>query len=680
MQRRSPVLVVVEDAHWIDPSTTEHVGQMLTDMPSQRLFVLLTARPEFRAPWPNSSPMVTLPLARLSRRETEAMIRGVAPDDLPAAMLAQLVAKTDGVPLFIEELTKSVAESRSNFGIGAAIEIPATLQAALHTRLDRLAPIRQIIQVAALLGRVFDADLLIAVSQRDAAAVKRALHDLIEAELIYPRRDPHCENYQFKHALIQDAAISTLLRNQRAQLHRQIAVALVELRTTAVERNPELVAHHLQEGGDWGGALDHWQKAGVAAMARAASREAVSHFANAIDCSKRLGGVSGGAERTTRLHLAMANALTQAEGFRSERLGQALDEARRAAAKTALVDLQCEVALSLAAFSYATGRNRDYLTLADEQLENHADLLPPAYVSGLWSSKGTAHFHRGEWRFAIEALRKARDLIDRTDASRRILLGGADQLIATQTYFFRSLVAMGFIDEAVETTERFVQTIGRMEKPFDIAWALSVKCNLCALLGQNDVLLQDAAKIIEISERHGYTTRLSNGLTWRGLARSRLGELNAGIDDAREGMVLWRGKGIVFHTPDLICRLCDLLVQAGRLDEASHLLDEADALVIDTDDACVLAECIRIRGQIAACGNDLTGAVRLFEKSIAICQRQEARLFELRATTQLASVLAGQGHVQDGETRLRAIIDAFDTKHEIVDLAAARKVLDTLRR
>ena len=164
VQRRSPVLVVVEDAHWIDPSTTEHVGQMLTDMASQRLFVLLTARPEFRAPWSNSSPMVTLPLARLSRRETEAMIRGVAPDDLPAAMVAQLVAKTDGVPLFIEELTKSVAESRSNAGFGAAIEIPATLQAALHSRLDRLAPIRQIIQVAALLGRVFDADLLIAVT------------------------------------------------------------------------------------------------------------------------------------------------------------------------------------------------------------------------------------------------------------------------------------------------------------------------------------------------------------------------------------------------------------------------------------------------------------------------------------------------------------------------------------
>jgi ATP/maltotriose-dependent transcriptional regulator MalT len=149
-----------------------------------------------------------------------------------------------------------------------------------------------------------------------------------------------------------------------------------------------------------------------------------------------------------------------------------------------------------------------------------------------------------------------------------------------------------------------------------------------------------------------------------------LGELDAGIADVREGVV----------TRERICWLCDLLVQAGRLDEASQLLDEADALLIDTDNACVLAECIRIRGQIAACGNDLTGAVRLFEESIAVSQRQQARLFELRATTQLGSVLARQGRARQGEARLRAIIDAFDTKHEIVDLAAARKVLETLRR
>jgi tetratricopeptide (TPR) repeat protein len=143
---------------------------------------------------------------------------------------------------------------------------------------------------------------------------------------------------------------------------------------------------------------------------------------------------------------------------------------------------------------------------------------------------------------------------------------------------------------------------------------------------------------------------------------------------------IWRGQGGVIHTQELICQLCNLLVQAGRLDEASQLLDEADALAIDADEACFSAECVRIRGQIAADRNDLTDAVRLFEKAIAISQRQEAHLFELRATTQLASVLARQGRAEVSEARLAAIIDAFDTRYEIVDLADARKVLDKLRR
>jgi tetratricopeptide (TPR) repeat protein len=263
-------------------------------------------------------------------------------------------------------------------------------------------------------------------------------------------------------------------------------------------------------------------------MARAASREAISHFANAIDCSKRLRDVSGGAERMTRLHVAMANALMQAEGYRSERLGQALDDARRAAADTGLVELQVKRRFR---------RRRSFMppaaiaTIWRSPMSNWK-ITPsccPAYVSGLSANKGTAHFNRGEWRFAIEALRKALDLIDRTDARHRILLGGGDQLMRPRIYFPDHWLR-GPHWRGVETTERFVQTIDRIEEPYDFAWALSVKCHLCALLGQNDVLLQDAAKIIEISERHGYPARQANGLSWRGIARARLGKLNGGID------------------------------------------------------------------------------------------------------------------------------------------------------
>ena len=677
MQARTPVLLVVEDAHWLDPSTSELVGQLLSGMTSQRLFILITARPEFRAPWSNSSQIVTLPLARLSRRETEVMIRRVAPNDLPEDMLAQLIAKTDGVPLFIEELAKSVAENQSNVKVGAAIEIPATLQAALHTRLDRLAPIRQIIQMAALMGRVFDADLLIEVSRRESAGVKQALYDLIEAELIYPRRDPHRESYEFKHALIQDAAISTLLRNQRAQLHRQIAAALVKLRADAVEQNPELLAHHLQEANDWGGALDQWQKAGAAASARAASREAVSHYSNAIDCSQRLGAVFGGAERLTRLHIAFGNALMQAEGYRSERLGRAIENAR-IAAKATPAELQCEVVILSGPFFYAAGRNSDYLTLADEQIEKPRNLLPPAFLSALWSTKGIAHFNRGEHCLATDAFRRSSNFLDQAESSHGILLGGADQRIASQLYFIRSLVILGRIDNANESMKRFVETIDLIKRPFDLAWALLTHCYFNDLFGRNDMLLEYAGHVIRISELHGYSARRSNGLTWRGLARFRNGEIDAGISDAREGMAIWRGEGVVFHTPERICALCDLLVKADRFDEASELLDDVFALVANTDEACFFAECIRIRGQIAASGGDLAGATRLLEEAIAISQKQEARLFELRATTQLALVFAKQGRTYEGNARLRAIIDAFDTKHKIVDLVVARTALNTI--
>jgi tetratricopeptide (TPR) repeat protein len=506
------------------------------------------------------------------------------------------------------------------------------------------------------------------------------LRDLIEAELIYPRRDPHRESYEFKHALVQDAAISTLLRNQRAQLHRQIAAALAALRADSVERNPELLAHHLQNAGDWGSALDQWQKAGAAAMARAASREAVTHFGNAIDCGKRQDDVSGGAERMVRLHLAMANALMQAEGFGSKRLFQTLEDMRLASVQAASAELQGEVVLNLAMFFYAPGRNHDYLTLTDEYLEKFTHVLGPAHLSGLLTTKGMAHFNRGEPVLAIDALRKAQDLIDRIDASDRNLLGGGDQGIVTARYLSRSLMAVGFIDDAIETTERFVQSIDQFERPFDVAWALQTKCELCALLGDNGALLATAAKIIEISERHGYRTWRGNGLIWRGIALAQSGDLDAGIIDASEGVGIWRSQGIVFNTPSLTYPLCSILVQAGRLDEASQLLDDLDTLVADTDEASHLAECIRIRGQIAACNGDLRGAERLFEKAIGVSLQQEARLFELRATTGLASVLARQGRGEEGGTRLRAVIDGFETKHSIVDLVAARNMLDSLRR
>ncbi|RWP56513.1 AAA family ATPase [Mesorhizobium sp.] len=687
LARQGPVLMLFEDVHWIDPSSRELLDLVIERVPRLPVLLLLTFRPEFQPPWTGQSHVTVLVLNRLDRREGAALVqRVVGTGDLPSDVVAEIIERTDGVPLFVEELTKAVLESgnaRTVLSRAAAtvLNVPATLHASLMARLDRLgSAAKEVAQVGAVLGRELSYELLAAVAQRNAAELDGALDQLVSAGLVFCRGTRPLATYLFKHALVQDAAYGTLLRAKRQELHKRVADVLEEKWTEITEAQPELLAHHFQEAGDWAGALDHWQKAGGAAVARAATREAVSHFASAIDCSRRLGHVSGGAERMTRLHLSMANALMQAEGYRSERLGKALQDARLAAANTASVELQCDVALSLAPFFYATGRNQDYLTLAEEQLANDADLLPTAYLSGLWATKGIAHFNRGEQPQAAEALRKALDLIDRVDPSRRILFAGADQRVSTQDYLSGSLIILGFIDAAVEENERLVRNVDQFDKPFDLAWRLLAQCDLCALFGQYEELLENATKIVEICERHGYTARRSSAIRWRGHARSHLGELDAGIDDARESMVLWRGQGVVFHTPEKACELCDLLLRANRIEDASQMLDDVDTLVFDTDEASYLAECIRLRGQIAAGRDDLMGAAHLFETAIATARRQQARLFELRAATQLAPVLARQRRVHEAATRLRAVVHTFNTRYPIVDLIAAQRALDALSR
>ncbi|TIU34812.1 MAG: hypothetical protein E5W38_04350 [Mesorhizobium sp.] len=684
---RGPVLMLFEDVHWIDPSSRELLELVIERVPRLPVLLLLTFRPEFQPPWTGQAHVTVLVLNRLDRREGASLVqRVVGTGELPSDIVAEIIERTDGVPLFVEELTKAVLEGRNARTVLAraaatALNVPATLHASLMARLDRLgSAVKEVAQVGAVLGREFSYELLAAVAQRNAAELNGALDQLVGAGLVFCRGTRPLATYLFKHALVQDAAYGTLLRAKRQELHKRVADVLEEKWPEITEAQPELLAHHLQEAGDWAGAVDHWQKAGGAALARAATREAVSHFASAIDCSRRLGDVSGGAERVTRLHLAMANALMQAEGYRSERLGKTLEDARLAAAKTASVELQCDVALSLAPFFYAAGRNQDYLTLAEEQLANCADLLPTAHLSGLWATKGIAHSNRGEEPLAAEALRKALDLIDRVDPSHRISFAGADQRVSAQAYFSESLIILGFFDAAVEEKERLMRNFDQLDKPFDLAWHLLVQCQLCALLGQYEELLDNARKIVEICERHGYTARRSSGIRWRGHARSHLGELDAGIDDVRESMVLWRAQGVVFHTPEKTCALCDLLLRAGRIEEASQMLDDVDTLVFDTDEASYLAECIRLRGQIAAGRGDLAGAARLFETAIATARRQQARLFELRATTQLAPVLARQGRVHEAATGLQAVVQAFDTRYPIVDLVAAQRELGTLGR
>lgn len=678
LSRERPLLFVTEDTHWIDPSTQEWIGHVLDAIRDRRVMMVLTARPEYRAPWSGLAHFSTLSLNRLSRRDTEAMIHRVAGAGLPSDTLAQLVSRTDGVPLFIEELTKSVLDAHGGGSSASAISVPATLQEALTARLDRLAPVRELIQVAALLGRVFDVDVVQAVTGLDRDGTTHALADLAEAGLVYRRPQQHGWTFEFKHALIQEAALSTLVRQRRALLHGRIADALQRIRPELTQQQPEVLAHHLQEAGDDRRAWSCWRDAGELAARRSASQEAVKHFTHAAECLKRIGDGAVAAEEETAIHLGLLSALQQAEGYRSDKLAQAMYAAQRSAQASGSAALQWQVAVHIAPVFYGTGRNGEYLAAVETLDQNLSSDDGPGLRAGLLTTRGIAHLNRGEYADAARDLQGALDLLLDLPRKDQPRVGGGDLAVVVHSYLARTLQRLVGPDEGLNIAVAG-ERIGRsLDDAFSLAWALTGRGKAYFFVGDYESAQADGEEIIAICGRHGFRARLGNGLYVRGVSRAYLGELEQGIADCLEGLAIWRSIGVVFETPQISTGLVDLFLIAGRVAEAGAVLDDVDVLISGTDEAEQLVECQRARGMIALASGDASGAERWLETAITTARRQGARMFELRATTRLAELLESQGRRPEASRRLGEIYASFTEGHRTPDLRAAKALLDRL--
>ena len=344
---RAAVYCAWEDLHWADPSTLEVLMLFLDQVPTTRLLVLLTFRPEFLPPWGNRSHLSQMTLSRLGRPQVEAMVERVTGGKaLPSEVVEQIVAKTDGVPLFVEELTKTVVESgllREKEGryVGAhggapipPLAIPATLQDSLMARLDRLSTVRAIAQLGATIGREFSYELLQTVSPLDEVTLQHGLKQLVEAELVYQRGLLPQANYLFKHALIQDTAYQSLLKSTRQQHHRQIAHVLAERFPETVEAQPELVAHHYTEAGLIEQAIPYWQKAGERATQRSAYVEAISHITKGLELLKTLPDTPGCTQQELTLQIALGAPLRATKGMAAPELERGYARARKLCQQT----------------------------------------------------------------------------------------------------------------------------------------------------------------------------------------------------------------------------------------------------------------------------------------------------------------------------------------------------------
>jgi class 3 adenylate cyclase/tetratricopeptide (TPR) repeat protein len=568
LTEQQPVLFIVEDLHWIDPSTLEFLTLLVDQGPTACLLTLLTCRPEFQPPWGLRTHLTPIALQRLPQPQVEAMIAQVTGGKaLPPEVLQHVVSKTDGVPLFVEELTKTVLESgllqetEEHYELTGSLPplaIPATLHDSLMARLDRLATVKAVAQLGAVLGRTFSYEVLQAVTPLDEAALQQALARLVDAELLYQRGVPPQATYLFKHALIQEAAYESLLKSTRQQYHQQIAQVLETRFPAAVETQPELVAQHYTAAGCGEQAVVYWQRAGELASGRSANLEAISHFTTGIELLQTLPETPERIQHALTLHIALGAALQMAKG-------QAAPEVEHAYAQAYMLCQQAGETLEILPVLY--GLWRYYIARAQlhtaqalgETLLRLAQRAPDPTLSVI------AHYALGAtwlWLGALPAARSHQEegIACYTPDQRRApaFRIGHDLGVGCRVGAALTLWLLGYPDQALSRFHEGVALAYELSHPFSLAFARCYAAMAYQLRRDVPAAHEHAEAAITLSTEQGFPYWAAMGMSLRGWALAVQGQGEEGLAQVRQGVAAWRATGAALHMP----YFCALLAEA----------------------------------------------------------------------------------------------------------------------
>jgi class 3 adenylate cyclase/tetratricopeptide (TPR) repeat protein/DNA polymerase III delta prime subunit len=686
LSRFKPVLWILEDAHWIDPTTVEAITRGLGRRDNARILSIITHRPDYRPPWTGRSRVATLNLNRLSRRQSYELVRQVARKSLPDALVEQILAKTDGMPLFIEELTKVIIESGSfeasanpyddRRGSGEPL-IPVTLQDSLLARIDRLTDSKVVAQIGAAIGREFSFELLAAVVPSKPKELEAALALLEAADLISARGTPPQVTYTFKHALVQEAAYSTLLISRRQALHKRIAEALQSQFAQIAEVQPELLAHHFTEAGLTAQAIDWWERAALRSAARYTNIEAVSHFNRALALLPQLADDSSPRHREFELRIGLIEPLYAVHGYsgteveqnyaRLLELGQDLGETRQllrilwGRAGGALV--QCDYP-----------RAGEYVGNFLELARQAADATSVAQGLRISAMIATA---TGELVVARERFLEVIEAFEREGTA--TTLGDYLTIPRPTTLAQYSVAAqqLGRLDEADELCARSLREARESGHHLTSCYAICL-CAMKSMVEQDPAAVFSLGEeLVEIVNRHHvfYWECFTEGLL--GWASARTGDLDKGLARLRRSWEIRDRMQTKIWGHYFLISEAEILVQNLRSDEAIVLLDRAAADAIGP--RYEHAEGLRVR----ACARLAQGAPfaeveALFQRGLATARRQNARLFELRTATSLAQVWRDVGRADEARTLLAPVYGWFTSGHNTADLKNARAALESL--
>jgi class 3 adenylate cyclase/predicted negative regulator of RcsB-dependent stress response len=687
LARSRPVLMTFEDAHWIDPSSRALLDLTLERALRLPVLIVVTFRPEFSHSWAGQPRVTTLTLNRLTARDGAALVERLAAGaGLPREAVEEIVERTDGVPLFVEELTKAVLEN----GVGAGrvatllattpspeLSIPATLHASLIARLDRLGPAaREVAQIGAVLGREFSYDLLDHVARLPEGELAAALDRLVAAGLLFRRGVPPQVSYLFKHALVQDAAYGTLLRARRQELHARVAAALEQHFADLIEPRPELLAHHLTAAGDAERAVDQWLKAGQRAAERNAHPEAIGHFDRGLAV---LAGLPPGPQRDASeagLQLARGLSLMTTRGFMSPDAAQAYGRARELAEQRGDAR-QLFVALNgLWQTNVGSGRIRecrrlshrlDELTAANATEEMRLQSHHAAWTTWLFAGDPAAA------RRHVEAGRRIYD--PERHRGHRQLYGGHDPGACAGYMGGQAEWLLGYPDTALKSSGDGLALADRLAHPLTLVVSLLYLSLLHLDRREPDLALQrlSAAEALAAEQRLGLY--VDPGVL-RGAALTEQGAFEDAVAHLRAALA---GPGAARLRPYGLVRLAEALTRLGRPDEALAAINEGFEDQERSGQHRWEAELHRLEAVALADLNRIEESRAAFDEALRVARVQQAKAYELRAATDLARLLGDQGRRAEGRDLLAPVYDWFTEGFDTADLQRSAALLADLR-
>ena len=696
LARQMPVLMIFEDAHWADPSSLEVLGRLVDRIGRLRVLLFVTFRPEFAAPWVGRAHVTALTINRLAPREVMALIDRVADNkELPEHIRQDIVERADGVPLFVEEMTKAVIEAEGEDAASRvvaraptpALAVPASLHASLMARLDRLGSAKGVAQTGAAIGREFSHKLLAPVAQLTESELNSALERLIKAGLLSREgKKPHA-TYLFNHALLQDAAYGTLLREARRALHARIAASLESEFGEVVENQPEVLARHYSEAGLIEKAASLWSKAGQRSLARSALQEAEAQLSRALAQIASLPNTPALRRDQTTLQVALANAQMHTRGFAAAETRASLDQARVLIERAEALGEPAEDPLVLYSVLYGVcvanymafngevvhAVAAEFLALAEKQGATIPLMVGHRFM-------GICQLHLGAVGEGRAHLDRAIALYDRKDHASLATRYGQD--VGTVILYWRTLAQwlLGYPDAARADADRALCNSREIGHAATLAWTLTVTALTQICCGNAVAAKAQADEAVALAEAKGALLWKAVGMRNQGCVFVLMGQASDAVQTIAASIAAYRSTGSTVLVPFYLSHQAKAHAMLAQFDDAERCINEALTTVEKSGERWCEAESRRIAGEIELLSpkRDAEKAQTHFERALEIARAQQARSWELRAATSLARLWRDQGRRAEAHDLLAPVYGWFTEGFDTLDLKEANALPEAL--